>query len=435
MPDPQRQPLALPMLMQSGATPTPAIPYWLGQQQLDKLRRDYEIKKKRLAQLSTEQSLRARGQNWSTSAMFGVTDPRAVQGAEQQQISDAEVNLEIQRLQREIKAMEQQHGWLNAPYLIPGDWIRSVAADLQQQVKSGAKTPEQAGQEYSQAQSVFSGQTAPQPLPQQSTPWQQPGQPTTGSGQSPQSPQISSDPWASYFGFTDEQLAAAPRGFRESLPYVATGQQPPQRFDPAEAMMQYGMQKAFGGGNQEPNPWWWDKADPSQQRAYLNMQAGKQNFDPMQFFQQRMEQSSANKKWQQEMALAERELAARMADQQAQQAYQQQALAQAQQQFEAQLAAEQAYRQQQIEQARREMAAQIGTNLNAQQSQNWANALPYVLPYGTTTPPGFEAGGPVNTLAAFAGQQNYTPMQISPSPAPERSEMEALIKRAIDAFK
>jgi hypothetical protein len=419
MPDPQQQPLALPMLMQSGATPqqpwVSSFPYQYGADYLNELRRNYEVKKKRLAQLAVEQKLRqSSGAAANTGA--GVSSQMAGWTVERQTTSDAQFNLEMQRLQREIKEMERQYSFLTEPNIQGANWGQLLAEKTQADIKAGLISPEEGLKQYSQAQSYLSGTTPPEAAPQAApgTTWQQPGQPTTGSGQ-PATPQ--GDPWASAFGITPEMMAAAPEGFSESLPWIYTGQQPPST------------------AQQQQTPWYFNAMTPTQQRAYLNMQSGKQNFDPMQFFQQRMEQSSTNKKWQQEMALAERELAARMADQQAQQAYQQQALAQAQQQFEAQLAAEQAYRQQQIEQARREMAAQIGTNLNAQQSQNWAQALPYVLPYGTTTPPGFEAGGPVNTLAAFAGQQNYTPMQISPSPAPERSEMEALIKRAIDAFK
>lgn len=393
---PDNTPLALPMLMQSGTTPqqpwVSSFPSQYGTPYLNELRRQYLAKKRRLAQLPVEQKLR---QSLGAVANTGPGFANRMVGQLVTWLtpSDAQAALEIQRLQSEIKEMERQYPFLTEPNIQGANWEQLLAEKTQQDIQAGLLSPEEGLKLYTQAQSYLTGQTPPEAAP--GTTWQQPGQPTTGAGQ----PTTDYLPYpARMLGMTQEDWDQAPAEFKRDALYYLIGVQPPQRFD------------------------------------------------PMQFFQERMAQSAENKRWREQMALAQRELDAQIANQQAlramqqqqlaaEQAYQQQALAQAQAQFEAQLAAEQAYRQQQIEQARREMAAQIGINLNAQQSQNWAQALPYVLPYGTQTPPGFEAGGPVNALATMAGQQNYTPMQISPSPQPEMGEMEALIKRAIDAFK
>lgn len=442
MPDPST-PLALPMLMQSGTTPqVPAsslIPWDQGTAFLEDLRQKYQMLKNRLARLRVEQTIRDKNPN-SFPMMLGANLSGGPAAQPRMEMPSSQVALEVSRLEREIKAMEQQHPYLTEPSFINANLPQLFTDKLQQDVEKGLMTAEQAGTMYSQTMPTLQGQMQAQQ--DTSATWQQPGQPTTGAGQ----PAAGNPPYpARMLGMTQEDWDQAPADFKRNAHYYLAGVQPPQRFDPIEAMKQGFVAKALGAGK-EPDPFWWDNADPSQQRAYINMQSGKQTFDPMQFFQGLQAQSAENKKWREQMALAQRELDAQIANQQAsramqqqqlaaEQAYQQQALAQAQAQFEAQLAAEQAYRQQQIEQARREMAAQIGTSLNAQQSQNWAQALPYVLPYGTQTPPGFEAGGPVNALATMAGQQNYTPMQISPSPQPERDEMEALIKRAIESFK
>jgi hypothetical protein len=117
-----------------------------------------------------------------------------------------------------------------------------------------------------------------------------------------------------------------------------------------------------------------------------------------------------------------------------QQQVQQQQLAQQMAMFQEGQALQRQLAEQQRQQRMRELGASVGQHLNAMESQNWAQGLPYALPITTETPPGFEAGGPVNMLWAMAGAPSYTPMKIAPSEAPGMGQMREVIQRAIERF-
>jgi hypothetical protein len=85
------------------------------------------------------------------------------------------------------------------------------------------------------------------------------------------------------------------------------------------------------------------------------------------------------------------------------------------------------------EQRAREMAASIGQFLANQASQNWATALPYVLPKGTQFAPGFEPGGPAARLAQISGSQ-YTPPPLAVSNPPSKETLKAWVDDALQAF-
>jgi hypothetical protein len=85
------------------------------------------------------------------------------------------------------------------------------------------------------------------------------------------------------------------------------------------------------------------------------------------------------------------------------------------------------------EQRAREMAAAIGQFLANQSSQNWATALPYVLPKGTRFAPGFEPGGPAARLAQISGSQ-YTPPPLAVSNPPSNDTLKAWVDDALQAF-
>jgi len=139
------------------------------------------------------------------------------------------------------------------------------------------------------------------------------------------------------------------------------------------------------------------------------------------YYGQLQQQFEAEMAWQQQQATMQQQA-------QQQQLAQQMAMFQQEQELQRQLA------EQQRQQRMRELGASIGQHLNAMESQNWAQGLPYALPIGTETPPGFEMGGPVNMLWSMAGAPSYSPMQIGPSPAPGMGQMREVIQRAIERF-
>jgi hypothetical protein len=85
------------------------------------------------------------------------------------------------------------------------------------------------------------------------------------------------------------------------------------------------------------------------------------------------------------------------------------------------------------EQRAREMAASIGQFLAGQSSQNWATAMPYVLPKGTRFAPGFEPGGPAARLAQIGGSQ-YTPPPLAVSNPPSNDTLKGWVDEALAAF-
>ncbi|MGI5872555.1 MAG: hypothetical protein ACOX8T_11035, partial [Bacillota bacterium] len=180
---PDNTPLALPMLMQSGTAPqqpwTATFPAQYGTPYLNELRRNYQIKKKRLAQLAAEQKLR-QSSGAAANTGPGVASRMAGWTVERYRTSDAQFNLEMQRLQSEIKEMERQYPFLTEPNIQGANWEQLLAEKTQQDIQAGLLSPEEGLKLYTQAQSYLTGQTPPEAAP--GTTWQQPGQPTTGVG-------------------------------------------------------------------------------------------------------------------------------------------------------------------------------------------------------------------------------------------------------------
>lgn len=98
-----------------------------------------------------------------------------------------------------------------------------------------------------------------------------------------------------------------------------------------------------------------------------------------------------------------------------------------------QLAAQQAMEQQALAQRQREMAAAMGQTVANLQSRQWAEALPMTLPKGTMFAPGYGMGGPVHQMAQRAGM-TYQPTPMVESPPPSREEMEAWLEDTIRRF-
>jgi len=85
------------------------------------------------------------------------------------------------------------------------------------------------------------------------------------------------------------------------------------------------------------------------------------------------------------------------------------------------------------EQAQREQALALGQAIANAQSQQWAEAMPWVLPADTTFVPGFEPGGPVSQMARMGGA-TYTPPRAQKAPPPTAAEMEAWLQSALQHF-
>jgi hypothetical protein len=98
------------------------------------------------------------------------------------------------------------------------------------------------------------------------------------------------------------------------------------------------------------------------------------------------------------------------------------------------MAREEALQREQLAQQRRLAAQQLGAEIAAQRQQGWAQGLPYELPIGTTTPPGFEYGGPAAAFAQYAGLSGYRPPRINASPAPSADQIMAWVRQAIEQF-
>jgi len=116
--------------------------------------------------------------------------------------------------------------------------------------------------------------------------------------------------------------------------------------------------------------------------------------------------TEAEKQWEQEQGLREKELAQRM-----------------------QIA------QMEAELERQQMAAQVGQTVAQLASQNWAAGMPYALPRGTQYAPGFASGGPVHHLAQMSGRSQFTPFRIAPNNPPSSGELMSIINRAIAGFQ
>lgn len=359
----------------------------------------------------------------------------------------ASLETNIRALDEQIKALEQAYPWIKYPEARAGKWEDAVVAEGQRRIQAG-EDPAAVERDVAEALAIV-----------------QSGQP--GEWAAPQPIEF---PMLMKQAQPGGKRVVEPKG---SVSYRGTPAWSPENI-PTWAMPQLSADLAggvggvggVGGASGEMSqadidafiaaqglPGWWAQATPEQQQRYIDLESGGTGgriaeLTPQDLWQQDylMQQLSADQQAQlagmsqfdRQQAL--RELESRMGFE-----LQQRQLQQQQQQWAAEMQAQQQLQQQQLQQqmalaemerkeARNRQAQQIGLDLTGMQQQSWAQGLPYALPKGTTTPPGFEIGGPVNQLATMSGQSGYSPMQIAPYNPPQPQQMMDLIAQAIARF-
>ncbi len=349
--------------------------------------------------------------NWNEASLMRSSAGESLYSKSTQKVL-ANLRFQIKSIDAELKGLE-----LKNPMLAGGSWSGITADDIpafqQLIVKQEMERGKPEAEAFRVANEAVATWQATQAAAGGTTPTDTTGQETSPltDDELAQQAKFSN---SNLIGMTTEQIIQYYAGERDR------GQ---QAWDADYAAQQAQTERTLNP--QSARPVWWDSLGQAGQAAAAQQQAGlamspyeQANIgqDAYQFSNPSWAQQQQSSQWEQSFGLQQRQL-------QMDEAYRQAALAQ-----------EMAVAQMEIEQRRRAAAAQAGASVNDTYSQNWRTGLGYVLPKGTTTPPGFGYGGPMQALSQMAGMGSYTPMRIAPSNPPSKEALMRTISEAISRF-